>query len=656
MKRALQVLSPSPTQAQALLNWALALVALPLALFIAVAVLLPQPPKAVTPIQTAELWLEPLGQYPFDQAHLTPLVGSAPDFTQAVWQTVTLPNSAPLAASVDLPDDAPKVRAWFRLRIPPEFATSRDIASSGRLGLMGNRVMGGPWAVWVDGHLVQANLADWRMQWNTPLRVMLPPLTANGGTAGTILIAVPFAQAQGYAMGSLFIGPADAIDGAWAARNFWGADLSRAATLVATVLMLATLQLALGRRKERIFVLLCANAAYWAVSNLQYFYDFTGQETLSRWFGAAVDVSINWVVVLSILFAFEFEQIKLPRLRVVLVLYACGSVLLTLPLWQWGQNALVAQHYINVAVFLGCGLLFLRHVVRNPSREGVALCVAILALPLLGLHDVMALSAQHSPDDVYLYPMGGAIMFMLFMYVTNRRYLSALSTSERHQSEMQEKLLEQEQRLAEQHLALQRLEIDKSLVKQHETIMQDLHDGMGSNLTSALLQARGGALTPSETLLLLQDLTDELRNLRRSALSDQRGLNEVLAELRQRVQHRLTHGGIRLKWMVEPSLPAPCCGPAVGQHLRAMLSEAIANVIKHAGATQITVGASVQGDSVVIEIIDDGQGCDLAQVDPGRGLIGMRQRAQALGAALDIDTAPGQGCRWRLQLPLTPTL
>ena len=644
MRRVLPVLSPSAAQEQRLLRWAFALFVVPLALFVAVAMFLGRPEPPVMPVQRAELWLEPLGNVVFNAESMVSIVQASADLSQAQWQPVALPNSIELPALVELPPDAPKVRAWFRVQVPPELRGTH--APPGRLGLMGNRVMGnGPWAIWADGRLVQANLADWRIQWNTPMRAMLPLDVTE------VLVAVPFVEVQGYAMGSMFIGSADAIDQAWQLRNFWQADAPRAASLVAFVLMLMSLHLAINRRKEPVYALLSVNALLWTISNLQFSYDFTGQDRLSQWFGAAMDVSINWIVVFNFLFAYEYERIRLPRFRAVLVLYGCIATIITLPLWQWGKSAMLAQHFLNTAVYVGGVAVLAWHVARKPSREGVVLTTALVMQLILGVHNLLFLSSQTHPDQIFAFPFAVVFMFLVFMYVTSRRTVLALTTAERYQSDLEVQLASQKQRLAEQHAQMQRMEIENHLAAQRENLLQDLHDGLGSNLTSALLQARSGVLTQDGALLVLQDLADELRNLNKASQVDQRTPNEILAELRQRIQHRLSHGGIHLAWAVLPSLPAlRCTGPAVGQQLRALLSEATANVIKHAQASQIRVSTEVQGDTVVIEVADNGRGFDPKTAEAGRGLPGMRQRAQLLGGSLSITSAPGQGCRWRLEL------
>lgn len=645
MKRARLVSSSdehlSYLQLQRLVWWLVMLVALPMVLFAWWTYLqFPSRLAQLTRIERVEVWHEDLGKAVFQQDTLSALVRTPPDWSRAQWQSINLPYFKELGAAIDLPPDAPKRRVWVRIPIPEQDQ------GQGRLGLLGLRVQGGPWTFWADGKLQQANLSDWRIQWNVPLRLAVPLGVRE------VMLAVPYAEPQGFSVGSILVGPMDRVESAWLERNLLHLELPRIMAVVALLLALLTFQLARARPQEPIFRLLGANALVWNVTCIQWFFDPTGQDTLSVWYGSVVDSSITWTVVLSIVFALEYERVQVPRLKVALVGYAALSTLLTLPLWDWQKNALIAQHYFNVLVFLlGLGVLGW-HVVRHPRREGWALLIAFVLLVGLAMHTLTNLTSQTDPDSFYSFPLGTLLLYLAFTYVMGRRTVAALETSERHEQVLRDRLIEQEKHLAEQHTLLQRLEVERRLMGQHETIMQDLHDRLGSNLTSALLQARIGGLTPTDTVLLLQDLTDELRHIGKSTSQDQRGLSGILAELRQRVQHRLEQGGIELVWDVDPLLPA-MASPQISQHLRALLSEAIANVIKHAHATQIRLEAAQQGDKVVITITDNGQGFDPDAVDPGRGLPGMRQRAAALSASLRIENLPAGGCRWQLTLPVT---
>lgn len=642
MKRAWQDSSSDLNWAHRLVGWTVVLVALPLALF-SWWVFLQSPSRLneLTPASGVQVWQEPVGRVVFDQAGMEKLVQTPADWTQVRWHPVTLPAFQKLGAMIDLPPDAPKLRAWFRIPIPAELSGGD---THGRLGLLGFRVQGGAWSVWADGRLIQANLSDWRIQWNVPLRVTVPL------GAREMLLAVPYAEPQGFSVGSIFIGPMDVVDTAWQERNTWHLDIPRFMSVVSLLLMFISFHLAWSRPKERMFLLLGFNALGWSVSCLQWSFDVTGSDTLSIWYGSAMDSSITWSVVLGILFVFEFEGIKAPRLRLAMVLFAALSTVLTLPVWAWQKNMLIAQHYANAVVHVTGLAVVAWHIAHRPRREAVVLFLALLIFLGLGLHTLENLTNQTHPDSFYSFPIGIVVMYLAFMYAMSRRTVAALNASEQHEALLQARLAEQEQHLAQQHALLQTLEVQRHLAKQHETIMQDLHDRLGSNLTSALLQARTGVLSPQETVLLLQDLADELRHMGKSTTSDPRGLNEVLAELRQRVQHRLRHGGIELVWDVDPLIPV-VAGQETSQHLRALLSEAIANVIKHAKASEIRLEARVEGEVVVIVLTDNGQGFDPDAVEHGRGLPGMRQRARAIGADVDLRSQVGQGCQLTLRLP-----
>ena len=334
MKHVVKAFSLSPERAQQLMRWAFGLIALPLGIFILLAVNWPKPNPPLVRIEAADRWIEPLGNLEFNQAQLGRVVRTPADFSKANWQAVKLPDKIPLGDVVPMQADGPKSRLWLRLHIPPALL-SAEANADGQLAIMGNRVMGGPWAIWIGDKIIQDNLVDWRIQWNVPLRVALPAFNA-GEDAPVVYLAVPYPDDKGYAVGSIFMGPASAVDMAWKERSFWQQDISSITTAVAVAVVLITFQLALGRPRERLFSLLCANAFFWILSGFQYTHDFVGYESLSLWFGWAVDATVNWIVVLSTLVAFELAEIHLPKVGLALTIYACSTTLFTMPLWDWG--------------------------------------------------------------------------------------------------------------------------------------------------------------------------------------------------------------------------------------------------------------------------------------------------------------------------------
>ena len=78
-------------------------------------------------------------------------------------------------------------------------------------------------------------------------------------------------------------------------------------------------------------------------------------------------------------------------------------------------------------------------------------------------------------------------------------------------------------------------------------------------------------------------------------------------------------------------------------------SEALGNVVKHAGATHAEVRVDWQGETLTVEVRDDGAG----GADPaaGTGLTGLADRVAAAGGRLLLSSPPGGGTLVRLELP-----
>ena len=79
-------------------------------------------------------------------------------------------------------------------------------------------------------------------------------------------------------------------------------------------------------------------------------------------------------------------------------------------------------------------------------------------------------------------------------------------------------------------------------------------------------------------------------------------------------------------------------------------AEALANVAKHAAATQASIRVDATNGTLRLEVSDDGRGG--ADATRGSGLRGLADRAEALGGVLAIDSRPGQGTRLVAKLPL----
>jgi signal transduction histidine kinase len=96
--------------------------------------------------------------------------------------------------------------------------------------------------------------------------------------------------------------------------------------------------------------------------------------------------------------------------------------------------------------------------------------------------------------------------------------------------------------------------------------------------------------------------------------------------------------------------------PAVDRAAYRIVQEALTNALRHAGPASATVTVSYEPARLVVEVLDDGRGPAPrpAETEPGggHGIGGMRERALALGGALDVGPGPHGGFRVRAALPV----
>jgi signal transduction histidine kinase len=115
---------------------------------------------------------------------------------------------------------------------------------------------------------------------------------------------------------------------------------------------------------------------------------------------------------------------------------------------------------------------------------------------------------------------------------------------------------------------------------------------------------------------------------------------------------RRTNLPIRIKTTVAGRLPS-----AIEVALYRVVQEALTNAAKHSKASRISIQARRIGRVLCCSIQDDGTGFDVRAVQSGRGrrglgLIGMRERMNAIGGTLLIDSAPGRGTKLSIRVPI----
>ena len=224
--------------------------------------------------------------------------------------------------------------------------------------------------------------------------------------------------------------------------------------------------------------------------------------------------------------------------------------------------------------------------------------------------------------------------------------------------------------LAELRKSEERLrQLSRRLIEAEENerrnINRELHDRIGQNLatlnlnlgmirselTGETLRAVGPRM--NDTHMLLGDTLGHVRNLMaelRPVALDDYGL---VAALRTHAAEFSKRFGIGVS--VSGDDPVPRLPLPAETALFRIAQEALNNVSKHARATKAEIRIAEAKGRIVLSIADDGMGFEASRQQPADaqswGMTTMRERAEAVGAMLTIDSAPGRGTRVEVVMP-----
>jgi PAS domain S-box-containing protein len=185
-------------------------------------------------------------------------------------------------------------------------------------------------------------------------------------------------------------------------------------------------------------------------------------------------------------------------------------------------------------------------------------------------------------------------------------------------------------------------------------IERDLHDGAQQRLVSLGLEVRGAAaMTPPELKDLrarlsrigggLIEILDELREIARGihpAVLTEGGLDPALKSLARR-------SVIPVELNVSVAYRLPECVEVAAYYL---VSEALTNAAKHSNASVVHIDVAAEEGVVLLAIRDDGIGG--ADATQGSGLIGLRDRVEALDGTIEISSPAGGGTALRVTMPV----
>ena len=526
--------------------------------------------------------------------------------TRATLETATLTREVALPhrlTEAELPPDGGRVR--FKLALPlAELPTAPLAIWLPRISVAG--------ALRVNGYSVGACASaalELARCLHQPQLFEPPPEVWRVG-ANEIEVEVYGDSRQSSGLSKVTVGPRDAVQPLQAARWFGQVELLHGLTSALVATSLLTLAAALLLRGRGIYLRFGMAGIANALCNLNFFITVppVGLEFYA-WFTYSIRLVTVPLFMLALL---TFYEQKRPWMERAL---AASVVLMPAAVWLSGNDRTLVE-WLYLPFFPAGALAFCSAAVRawrSGRREHIFMTVLLLALLASGIWDYAKLSGTGAFDSIYLIPytytltlllMGCCLMTLLGMALEAQRKLALT---------LEQQVAEREAELRRAYDGLLTVEQARIRNEERENLLAHMHDGVGSQLTSARARLASGEIEADEAAELLRECSDDLRLVVDTLGGEGRDLGHAVATFRHRLSARLAPTPLTVRWQVAlagvPALPQR----AVLQTMR-VLQEASNNAIRHAQAGRIDFDIAWQpaapgrAAGLRVQIADDGIG------------------------------------------------
>lgn len=299
-------------------------------------------------------------------------------------------------------------------------------------------------------------------------------------------------------------------------------------------------------------------------------------------------------------------------------------------------------------VFVPSSALFVMQALRQASTMHRVVAMALVVNVPVGIHDFYIMRITDPFVNQALLRYSAALFGLALGVIAIDRFRRANLRVRDMLDTLAVRVEDKELELSQSYRRMELIAREQERTLERSRILRDMHDGVGSHISSAIRQLQSGQSNPDEVLLTLQDSLDQLK-LSIDALNLPPGdVTALLANLRYRLEPRFRAMGLALEWAVIPLDVLPQLDAGAMRQLQYIFFEAFSNVMQHAHASVLRIEAtptleprSSDAPTVRIRICDNGCGFDTATTQR-KGLNSMQERACAVGALLHISSRPGE--------------
>jgi len=466
-------------------------------------------------------------------------------------------------------------------------------------------------------------------RWMRPHAFLIPPGELREGR--NLLHVRVYVGGEEKVMSTVTVGPESKVRPQYESRFFFTFTLAQIISAVTLTVAIFVITVWVRRRMELDYGLFGLACLFWGLHTLNYVIESVPAEWWLTW-RVARYLSTGGFAAAITLFYLRFAGFRIRGMtRAFAAYWLAGPLLLAVGGASW--HPFIDRFY--QAGLLLMGGFMIAAAVYAVWRQRSLMSIAFLACALLGLggsvHDyLLSQGLAVDPEGPYLLYFAAAALLGVAGAQLVERFVGSLGAAESAGRER-----------------------ERAVVAERQRIMQDMHDGLGSQLLTSLAAVERGALDPKGMAQVLREAVDDMRLAIDTLSPGREGLLEALGNLRYRLEPRFRAAGIELRFD-RRNLPERLDVPAEHslQILR-VLQESLTNVLKHARAHRVEVSQSVTQDRArfTLAVADDGGGFEPSASKAGRGLSGMRRRAEQIGAALDV-ASDARGTRVVLSYPL----
>ena len=509
--------------------------------------------------------------------------------------------------------------------------------------------------VLVNGTEVFRNFAQSSDQMNTWYRPILIPIPDDVLRPGQNEIIFKVYSEESLGIGRVRLGSQIALEAYHQPKFFWQITAPETANFAMLFIGMLVFLFWLGRRQEIELLWLSASTVLWFLRNYQYYAGqapfelsplgmsvFTGLHIHASYFATAATAA----------FYLCFTKTA-HRKAIISAMFGLGIILSTVHIVNTGTDLIL---YVPTSVIVvGISVLGFVNLKRNFNIEHGVLGFTMMATPLATWYDLYAaITHQGDGSATYVSIFGGLLYTTAFVISFGKRALDAFADLGKSNVLLEQGIAETRAELATSEAARQELLVEQALVGERGRLMQEMHDGIGSNLITALAVARQQN-QPETTIKTLNRALSDLKITVDSLEPIEGDLIALIGNLRHRMAGDLRDAGIACKWEVDDCEPLPWLDAANALHVLRIMQEAIGNVLTHSGADELTIGCKESTRDGVLGIasyvIDNGCGFDMSALSHGKGLGNMEARAHSLHGHLKYNSNPDEGCAVTLWLP-----